>query len=572
MPARPHHGVLNELPATRLSELRASGGCSAVEIAEDCLRRIRLRESEVKAWAWIDPDQVLKQARARDAEPRRSLLHGIPVGIKDIIETCDLPTQFGSTIYRGHQAAVDAYCVSLLRRAGCVIMGKTETMECAICHPARTHNPVNLAHSPGGSSSGSAAAVADHMCPLALGTQAGGSIIRPASCCGVVGFKASYGLIGRAGIKPSAESLDTVGFLTRTPGDAALLASVLIPPAPGFAGADARTMRIGLCRSPAWEAAETGTLSSVADAAGVLASSGFDLCEFRLPRSFDGVADAQSTVNLYESCRAYSHEWTHFPEQISPTLRSRFEKGWSIPPEAYLAAQQLLAACRQSMQSIFSHYDVLIEPSAPGEAPVGLENAGDPVFNRIWTALHLPCVSLPVLRGASGLPLGLQIIGRMHADHKTIACADLIQQRLVKPGLQPGILPDGPVTGSIVVSGSLFAGRKSTVAVGVQSDFGGLGSFANWSAVSTTFLDRLMKASAVPDSFLNDSPERVIMPAPTRFPENESTSLLSTRKTGFFASTPAALEATFMTAETGNRLRGLNPSVSISAPERATEI
>jgi Asp-tRNA(Asn)/Glu-tRNA(Gln) amidotransferase A subunit family amidase len=177
---------LNELPATALSELISAGQCSAVDLAEACLRRINKRESEVGAWAYIDPEKVLAQARTRDNESRRGVLHGIPVGIKDIMHTSDMPTQFGSPIYRGHQPVDDASCVSLLRDAGCVIMGKTETMEFAICHPARTHNPKYLAHTPGGSSSGSAAAVADFMCPLGLGTQTGASIIRPASYCGVV--------------------------------------------------------------------------------------------------------------------------------------------------------------------------------------------------------------------------------------------------------------------------------------------------------------------------------------------------------------------------------------------------
>lgn len=420
--------LLNELPATKLSELICAGQCSAVEVAEACLLRINERESEVKAWAYIDPEMVLAQAQAKDNEPRRGPLHGIPVGIKDIMHTSDMPTQFGSPIYSGHQSVDDASCVALLRDAGCVIMGKTETMEFAVCHPARTHNPKNLGHTPGGSSSGSAAAVADFMCPLGLGTQTGASIIRPASYCGVVGFKASYGLINRAGIKSSSDSLDTAGFLTRTVGDAMLLASVLI----GWDHIDIfkefKNIRIGICRSSAWASAETSTIPMTLTAAEFLAKSGCDVREISSPKPLDRAAEAQATINLYESFRSYSYEWNNFPELISDSLSARFVKGKKISLETYLSAQQVLSECRQIMPSLFEDFDVLIEPSAPGEAPSGIKNSGDAVFSRAWTALHLPCVSIPVLTGPSGMPLGLQIVGPMHADKRTLNIADQIHQ------------------------------------------------------------------------------------------------------------------------------------------------
>ena len=420
--------LLNELPATTLSELISAGQCSAVDLAEACLRRINKRESEVGAWAYIDPEKVLSQARTKDNESRRGVLHGIPVGIKDIMHTSDMPTQFGSPIYRGYQPVDDASCVSLLRDAGCVIMGKTETMEFAICHPARTHNPRNLAHTPGGSSSGSAAAVADFMCPLGLGTQTGASIIRPASYCGVVGFKASYGLINRAGIKSSSDSLDTAGFLTRTVGDAMLLASVLIGWDYVESFKEFKKIRIGICCSSAWASAEAGTIPILLDAAEFLEKAGCDIREISLPKPLDRAAEAQATINLYESCRSYSYEWNNFPELISESLSERFVKGKKISLEAYMSAQQVLAECRQIMTSVFKEFDVLIEPSAPGEAPLGIKNSGDAVFSRMWTALHLPCVSIPVLKGPSGMPLGLQIVGPMHSDKRTLDIANQIHQ------------------------------------------------------------------------------------------------------------------------------------------------
>jgi Asp-tRNA(Asn)/Glu-tRNA(Gln) amidotransferase A subunit family amidase len=421
-------GILNELPATTLSRLLATGQCSAIEIAEACLRRVDAREAEVKAWAYIDPEYVLRQARARDGESPRGPLHGIPVGIKDIINTSDMLTQFGSPVYRAHQPVNDASCVSILREAGCVIMGKTETMEFAVCHPARTCNPENLAHTPGGSSSGSAAAVADCMCPLGLGTQTGASVIRPASYCGVVGFKASYGLINRAGIKSTSETLDTVGFLTRTVGDASLLASVLIGWEYSGIFNKYDNIRVGICHSSYWASADAGTIPMILNAGESLREAGCDVSEVSLPRPCDLATEAQATINLYESFRSYSYERSNFPDQISKSLSARFEKGKGISLEAYLSAQQVLSECRLKMSLLFKDFDVLIEPSAPGEAPYGIDNAGDAIFSRMWTALHLPCVSIPVLKGPSGLPVGLQIIGPMHSDKRTLEIADQIHR------------------------------------------------------------------------------------------------------------------------------------------------
>jgi Asp-tRNA(Asn)/Glu-tRNA(Gln) amidotransferase A subunit family amidase len=406
------------------------GECTPVELAQACLERIAARERDVRAWAHIDADAVLKQAYARAAERRRGPLHGIPVGVKDIMHTADMPTEYGSPIYRGQRTVDDAACVALLRDAGCVILGKTETMEFAVSEPARTRNPHNLAHTPGGSSSGSAAAVADFMVPLALGTQTGGSIIRPASYCGVVGYKASYGLISRAGIKPASESLDTVGTLARNVGDAALAASVLAgfgwPPLTTHRS----TVRIGVCRSSTWQAALPGTAEALEKAVVLLGRSGFAVRELTLPALFEPALEAQGTVNLYEAYRAFSYERINHPDKISKALSNRLARGAKISLNAYLAAQNVLRDSRAGLAEIFRDVDVLVGPAATGEAPRGLENTGDPIFNRLWTALHVPCVSVPALCGPGALPLGVQVIGPMNSDARTLQIAAFVEARL----------------------------------------------------------------------------------------------------------------------------------------------
>ncbi|MGZ5141437.1 MAG: amidase [Burkholderiales bacterium] len=424
------HQKLNELSATVLSAMLESGDCTAVQVAQACLERVQARDADVKAWAYIDPDAVLEQAKVRDREARRGPLHGIPVGVKDIMHTFDMPTEYASPIYRGNRTREDAACVAMLRDAGCVIMGKTETMEFAVYNPARTHNPHNFAHTPGGSSSGSAAATADFMVPLALGTQTGGSIIRPASYCGVVGYKPSYGLINRAGVKAVSDSLDTVGVLARTVGDAALIASALI----GWKGvdlySDSDQLRIGLCRSPAAKFAEASTLAAVEETAARLGKARCSIREVVLSGPFDLALDAQASVNLYEARRSLSFERINHPEQISKVLTARFEQGEKIKLYDYLAAQAVLNECRERLAEVFEDVDVLIEPSSTGEAPRGLENPGDSAFNRMWTALRVPCLSLPVLRGPSALPLGLQVIGPINSDKITVQVADQIGMRL----------------------------------------------------------------------------------------------------------------------------------------------
>lgn len=411
--------------------LMDSGKLTATRLAEDCLARIDAREKDIGAWAYFDPELVLAQARARDREPRRSPLHGIPVGVKDIIDTADMPTEYGSPIYAGHRPRSDAACVAILRNAGAIIMGKTVTVEFAMGQSGKTRNPHNPAHTPGGSSSGSAAAVADFMVPLALGTQTGGSVLRPAAYCGVVGFKPTFNVINRAGVNPAGESFDTLGVMSRTVPDARLAFAVLTR----SSASDLDTRRddkprIGFCRTPQWQHAERPTIEAFEKTVPALARAGARIKEVTLPGKFDKMLAAHDSIFAYEGCHARSPERCSFPEKISPTLMARLERGDHCTLDEYLAAQQVAADCRQLLRQVFAEYDVLLVPSAQGEAPHGLHTTGDSIMNRIWTSLYVPAITLPVATSPSGLPIGLQLVGPFGADYQVLACAEWMHQTL----------------------------------------------------------------------------------------------------------------------------------------------
>jgi amidase len=297
-------------------------------------------------------------------------------------------------------------------------MGKTVTVELAAFHWARTRNPHNLAHTPGGSSSGSAAAVADFMVPLALGTQTGGSTIRPAAFCGIVGYKPSFNLINRAGVKPLAESQDTVGLFGRGVADVALMFSVLSGcAAPDFSRKDASALRIGICRMTNWPAMQPAMAKAMEDGATTLARKGAQVQAFVLPQPFEAALVSQRKMNDYEAWRALSYERLQHEHQLSPTLSAKLRRAALCTFDEYLEAQNDIFRCRALLTEIFAEYDVLLTPSASGEAPEGLTNiTADSNFasrsDRIWTALHTPTVSLPVFRGETGLPMGLQVLVR----------------------------------------------------------------------------------------------------------------------------------------------------------------
>ena len=393
-----------------------------------CLERIAKREPEVHAWAYVDPQRALAEARERDREAPRSPLHGVPVGIKDVIDTADMPTEYNSPIYRGHRPKTDAACVALLRRAGCVILGKTATTEFANNHPAATRNPHNLQHTPGGSSSGSATAMADGMVPLALGTQTGGSVIRPAAYCGVAACKPSFGSINRAGLKFVSESLDTIGMFGRDIAGLILAQHVLTGRA--LPEQQSGKPRVGLCRTPRWRDADDATQTNLERAAQALAKAGARVSEVELPAGSQALFDRHAAVMGFESAHALAWEYTNFPGEISATLRPRLEAGWRVKREEYDEVRGIARDCRARLADMLRDHDFLLTPSAPGAAPASLASTGDAVFNRAWTLLGVPCVTLPFGAAPNGLPLGVQLVGAFDADMRLLAWAQWAEKSL----------------------------------------------------------------------------------------------------------------------------------------------
>ena len=425
---------LNELTAREAARRLAARDITAEQMARACLARIEARESAVGAWIHLDPDAVLAQARQLDAGPVRGPLHGLPIGIKDLIDTADMPTCYGSPVYAGHRPPADAACVALARAAGALILGKTVTTEFAWVHPGKTANPRDPRCTPGGSSSGSAAAVADAMVPLAFGTQTAGSIVRPASYCGVVGYKPTYATLPRAGIKPLSESLDTLGVMARTPGDAALLVGALsgrdLLPAPL-----ARAPKIALCRTHEWPAAQPETSAALEHAARSAARAGAQVKDLALPREFSGLLQAQIDLMNYEAYRALASDRVHHFAALSGKLKQMLDAAGKVDAARCDEARALAGTCRAMLGEVFGDADVILAPSAPGEAPRGLAATGDPVFCRIWTLLGVPAMNLPCSQGPNGLPVGVQIVGRIGDDARAVAVAEWLQQRLEDPAI-----------------------------------------------------------------------------------------------------------------------------------------
>jgi Asp-tRNA(Asn)/Glu-tRNA(Gln) amidotransferase A subunit family amidase len=408
----------------------------AEDLVRDCLERIDARESEVQAWTYVAREAALARAKALDQGAHQGLLHGLPIGVKDLIATADMPTSYGSPIYAGHQPANDATCVAFAREAGAVVLGKTVTTEFATFQPNQTRNPLNLAHTPGGSSSGSAAAVADGMVPLALGTQTAGSLMRPAAYCGVVAFKPSFGGINRAGVKPLSDTLDTVGTIARNVPDAALFAAALSGRTSSWlvrplAEHVSRPLRVGLCHTYEWAQALPETQAAMQNAADAIrANAGMVLRDVQLPVDYQQLAQAQTYIQLAEQAQCFAYERLNHWAQLSPRLQGIVQAGLAVTIEQYDQAQALVARCRAQLADVFQDVDVLLAPSAPGAAPSGLDNTGDPVFCRIWTVLHTPTVNIPAGLAPNGMPVGLQVVGPVGADGLTLAAAHALHQCL----------------------------------------------------------------------------------------------------------------------------------------------
>ena len=404
---------------------------SAVAAVTACAERIAAREADVQAWVDWDPELALAEARERDAEPARGPLHGLPVGVKDLIDTGDRPTQHGSPIFAGHRPAADAACVAALRAAGAVVLGKTTTTEFAAYEPSPTTNPHHPGHTPGGSSSGSAAAVADGMVPVALGTQTAGSVVRPAAFCGVFGFKPTFGLVDRRGVGAQAPSLDTVGWFARSADDLALLLDVL---APDLAGDPPPARRVAVMHTPHDDEASADVHAALAAARAPLA--GLEVTDTRWPAAFEGLTAAQMDVQAREAALVLGPLREQHSALMSASLLALLEEGDAVAPSAYAAA---LARAREAWAAIpeaFGGADALLVPAVTDEAPRGLSSTGDPLFCRAWTLLGVPAVAVPAGRGAHGLPIGVQLVGRPGADRALIGLAGRLHAALApdEPG------------------------------------------------------------------------------------------------------------------------------------------
>ena len=420
----------NKLSAAEAIAALGSGALTAEALMRACLERAEERKS-LQAWIWLDPEQALAQAREADRAGRPGLLAGLPIGVKDIIDTVDMPTEHGSPIYRGNRPFADAACVALLRMAGGTMMGKTVTTEFANRFPGATVNPHNPAHTPGGSSSGSAAAVADFQVPAALGTQTGGSVIRPSAFCGVVGYKPSFGEFTRSGIKLQCHNLDTLGILCRTVADLPpLRAAILAAPVRALDRSTA-TPRIGLCRTPAWERADAATQGLIERTASRLGAAGARISEVSFAPEFANILEHHRRIFNFEAARNYAYEYEEHHELVSQVLRDTvLTPGRELPLAAYIEAIETADAFRRHLDQIFAGVDVLLTPSAAGEAPQGLDSTGDPSFNSIWTLAWTPCVTLPAGNGPTGLPLGIQLVGPRFGDEALLSAAAWVESQL----------------------------------------------------------------------------------------------------------------------------------------------
>jgi len=431
---------LHSLSASDAVHLIRQGAIDSAQLVEACLARVRETDTQVQAWAFLDPDHALAQARAADELKRQGLpigpLHGVPVGVKDIIDTADMPTEYGSVLYAGRTPSRDSAVVAMLRAAGAVIMGKTVTTEFATYAPGKTRNPHDPDHTPGGSSSGSAAAVAAGMVPLAIGSQTNGSVIRPAAFCGVLGFKPTHGLIPRHGMLTLSRTLDHVGLFARTVGDLALLAGQLvgyderdpdtrprarIPFAEVAAEEPPLPPMLAFVKTPHWERADEETKEAFAE---LIEHLGDRVEEVELFPSAAEVWQWHQTIMEAEMAANLEREWDKGRDRLSESLRAQLERGREVRALDYQRAVARIRPIHESFVELFEQrYDAILTPAAPGTAPKDLTSTGDPSFCTLWTLCGMPAVSLPLLQGANGLPLGVQLVGPRDGDARLLRTA-----------------------------------------------------------------------------------------------------------------------------------------------------
>jgi Asp-tRNA(Asn)/Glu-tRNA(Gln) amidotransferase A subunit family amidase len=421
--------ALNQKGMTQLARLIRDGSVTAEAVMQSCIERIEQREHEVGAFTHYDAAAALTAARLADQSELKGVLHGVPFAIKDIIDTDQFPTAWGTSFYEAYQPTRNASCVEMFIRAGGIPFGKTVTTEFAYFKPGKTANPHNPGHTPGGSSSGSAAAVADNMLPFGFGSQTAASLIRPAAYCGVLGYKASHGSFDLQGVMSLSPSLDTLGFLAREVEDFELARSVLCGSTPAEMPGQDAPLRISLFRGPHWMDGSLEMRDVCQRAIDALKTAGAQTGELACPEVFKSLTEAQKTVMAYEVAHARIYEYSRYADQLSAQFKDLVESGLAVSRSDFENACITRDRAARILESLFVDTDVILTPAAPGEAPAGLDATGDPLFSRSWNLLQVPCVSIPYGKGPHGLPLSVQLVGRMGADDDLLAVAKWVDQQ-----------------------------------------------------------------------------------------------------------------------------------------------
>ena len=422
---------LADLSAVEIVRGIAASRFTAQDVVKACLERIQARNTQIRAWEAIKPELAVVDAYRVDSAAGHGRVRGVPVGVKDVIDYCGLHTQMGSELYEGYRPWFDASCVAIARDQGAIVIGKTTTSEFAGTSPTETRNPLDFDRTPGGSSSGSAAAVADRMVPIAFGTQTGGSIIRPAAFCGVVGFKPSYGTYSMSGVRAAAVSLDTVGLIAQTVDDIDLFHCALtgiedqvglIPDTPP---------RIGICRTPLWDSAKPETVTAIEDTIDRLQKSGATLIDAEFAGDASKLVEYRTTINDYERAIGLWSEWSTDRKSMTDETRQSCEAGLAISHEEYSSASRFVSDYRRTWHAVFDNVDILLTPATAGEAPLGRDSTGDLGFQALWTMLHVPAITLPTHSGPNGLPVGIQLVGPHTEDMKVISFARWASRNLL---------------------------------------------------------------------------------------------------------------------------------------------
>jgi Asp-tRNA(Asn)/Glu-tRNA(Gln) amidotransferase A subunit family amidase len=418
------------LSALDLAARLEAGKITPRAVVEMCAEAIAAREKDIGAFATLD----LAAARRAADDPRLSSLplRGLPVGFKDIFDTADLPTQYGSPVYANNRPAADATAVVMTREAGGIVIGKTVTTQFASLVPSATRNPRNLAHTPGGSSAGSAAAVAAGMAPIAFGTQTAGSVIRPAAFCGVAAFKPSYRLIPMVGVKDVAWHLDTAGLFGAGVADVAFAAAAVLQRELRVDRAVPAAPRIAVARTHLWPKASPAMQQAVETAARIAAAAGAKVADLELSPIVEDAYEAQFTIQDYENIRALAFEYERHRDRLDPLLRTQLDRAVAISADEYDAARRLASRARQLLADAMADHDVILTPSAPGAAPHGFATTGDPMFNRLWTLMGAPCINVTGMNDGDSLPLGIQIVGRFGRDHAALEAALFVERAIAK--------------------------------------------------------------------------------------------------------------------------------------------